>query len=43
MILKISYFFLEKIQNYSSKINSWSWQKLWGDREKGIGYRVKRK
>ena len=26
------------IYHYSSKLNVWSWQKLWGNREKGIGY-----
>lgn len=27
------------IYHYSSKLNVWSWQKLWGNREKGIGYK----
>jgi hypothetical protein len=28
--------FLEK---WSSKMNSWAWQKRWGDRQKGTGYK----
>ena len=27
------------INHYSSKINVWSWQKLWGNRKNGIGYK----
>jgi|TARA_R110000803_G_scaffold75057_1_gene139303 hypothetical protein len=27
------------INNYSSKLQVWSWQKLWGDRKKGLGYK----
>ena len=27
------------INHCSSKLNVWSWQKLWGSREKGIGYK----
>lgn len=26
------------IYHYSSKLNVWSWQKLWGNRQ-GIGYK----
>jgi hypothetical protein len=26
------------INHYSSKIQVWSWQKLWADRKKGVGY-----
>ena len=31
--------FLLFINHYSSKINVWSWQKLWGNRKNGIGYK----
>jgi len=27
------------INHYSSKLQVWSWQKLWANRQKGIGYR----
>lgn len=27
------------IYHYSTKLSSWSWQKLYSDREKGLGYR----
>jgi len=27
------------IYHWSSKLNVWSWQKLWGNRETGIGYK----
>jgi hypothetical protein len=27
------------INHWSSKINVWSWQKLWGSRDKGLGYK----
>jgi len=27
------------ISHYSSKLQVWSWQKLWGDRKKGYGYK----
>ena len=27
------------VYHYSSKLNTWSWQKLWGDRVKGLGYK----
>ena len=33
------YAFLEK---WSSKMNSWAWQKRWGDRQKGRGYKNER-
>ena len=26
------------ISHYSSKLQVWSWQKLWGDRKTGYGY-----
>ena len=29
---------LGKIENYSSKINVWAWQKRWGNRDNGTGY-----
>ena len=31
-------FLLEKIYHYSSALNGWSWQKLYGNRETGKGY-----
>jgi len=36
MIIK---YILEKINHYSTALTSWSWQKLWGDRKKGYGYK----
>ena len=27
------------INHWSSKLNVWSWQKLWGNRDKGLGYK----
>lgn len=30
---------LSKLEHYSSKINVWAWNKRWGDREKGTGYK----
>ena len=36
MIIK---YILEKINHYSTALTSWSWQKLYGDRKKGYGYR----
>jgi len=30
------------IYHYSTYLSSWSWQKLYGDRERGYGYRKKR-
>ena len=32
-------YILMKIYHYSSKISTWSWQKLYGDRKKGYGYK----
>ena len=29
------------INHYTSKLSVWSWQKLWGNRQKGYGYRCK--
>ena len=31
------------LEKYSSKLNVWSWQKRWGDRDQGTGYRKNRK
>jgi hypothetical protein len=31
-------YIIEKIYHYSGFLNSWSWQKLYGNRETGIGY-----
>ncbi len=27
------------IYHYSTKLTSWSWQKLYGDRKNGLGYK----
>ena len=32
---------LEKINDISTKVTSWSWTKLWADRKKGYGYKRK--
>ena len=34
-------YILEKIYHYSTALTSWSWLKLYGNREKGYGYRKK--
>lgn len=34
---------LEKINDVSTKITSWSWKKLWADRINGYGNRGRRK
>jgi len=34
---------LEKINDISTKLTSWSWKKLWADRKKGYGYRKRNK
>jgi hypothetical protein len=31
------------LEKYSSKLNVWSWQKRWGDRKRGTGYRKNEK
>ena len=31
-------YFLEKIYHYSTYLSSWSWKKLYNDREKSYGY-----
>jgi len=36
-------FLLEIIYHYSSALNSWSWQKLYGNRQTGKGYDKKQK
>lgn len=41
MLDKIVYTSLNFISTVSSKISVWSWQKLWCNREKGIGYKRK--
>lgn len=33
------YYLLNYINSVSSKLSVWSWQKLWGNRDKGIGYK----
>jgi hypothetical protein len=33
---------LEKINDISTKITSWSWIKLWGNRKKGYGYKKRK-
>ena len=42
MFDKIIYESLNWIYGVSTKITSWSWCKLYSDREKGYGYRKKR-
>tara|TARA_R110001592_G_C12759277_1_gene712767 strand:+ start:312 stop:425 length:114 start_codon:yes stop_codon:yes gene_type:complete len=32
---------LEKINHYSTALTSWSWQKLYGNRKTGYGYKKK--
>jgi hypothetical protein len=34
---------LSKIEKYSSQINVWCWQKRWGHRDKGTGYKKGKK
>ena len=34
---------LEKINDISTKVTSWSWFKLWGNRKKGYGYKKRKK
>jgi len=34
---------LEKINDISTKITSWSWFKLWGNRKKGYGYKKRKR
>jgi len=29
------------IYHYSSKLNTWSWQKLYGNKKTGLGYKTK--
>jgi len=36
-------YILEIIYHYSTYLSSWSWQKLYGNREKGYGYKKDRK
>ena len=35
-------YILEKIYHYSTALTSWSWQKLYGDRSKGYGYKKRK-
>ena len=35
-------YILEKIYHYSTALTSWSWQKLYGNREKGYGYKKRK-
>ena len=32
-------YILKKIYHYSTALTSWSWQKLYGDRKTGYGYK----
>lgn len=32
-------YILEKIYHYSTYLTSWSWQKLYGNRKTGYGYK----
>ena len=34
-------YILLKINHYATALTSWSWQKLYGDRKKGYGYKKK--
>jgi len=34
---------LEKINDISTKVTSWSWFKLWGNRKKGYGYKKRKR
>ena len=42
MIDKIIYLILEKINHWSTKITSWSWQKLWSNKKDGYGYKKRK-
>ncbi len=33
--------FILFIYHYSTKLSTWSWQKLWGNRKTGLGYKIK--
>ena len=33
---------LEKINDVSTKITSWSWQKLWSNKKDGYGYKKRK-
>ena len=35
--------FLAMIETIGSKLNTWSWQKRWSNRQEGTGYRRYRK
>jgi hypothetical protein len=35
-------YILEKIYHYSTALTSWSWIKLYGNREKGYGYKKRK-
>ena len=43
MVDRILYTSLSFVNHLSSKISVWSWQKLWCNRENGIGYKRKTK
>ena len=34
-------YILEKINHYSTGLTTWSWQKLYGNRKTGYGYKKK--
>ena len=34
-------YLIERIYHYSTYLSSWSWQKLYGNRKTGYGYRKK--
>ena len=36
-------YILEKIYHYSTYLSSWSWQKLYGDRKNGYGYKKRKR
>jgi len=36
-------YILEVIYHHSTMLSSWSWQKLYGDRENGYGYKKRKR
>ena len=39
----ISKYILEKIYHYSTYLTSWSWQKLYGNKKDGYGYKKRKR
>ena len=42
MFDKYIYMFLDRVMEWSGKINSWSWIKLYGNRKEGYGYKKRK-